>query len=242
MISAAGVQASTAAILATGPGSSPRAALHSLRVAPVPIAVAKEMVQRRHYLHTLPGGTKLAFGVLLSSRLLGVLTLGVGPVNVHRLVEGASPVDCLTLTRFWLDDSLPSNSESRVMGFVVRALRTASSIRFLITYADPRQGHVGTIYQASNWLYTGLSETTPLYDIGDGVLRHSRTLSHKYGTRSQEYFLNQGVPLRLVPQVPKHRYVYFVDPSWRSRLQVPVQPYPKFDRDSIERRKKHDNR
>ena len=100
-------------------------------------------------------------------------------------------------------------------------------MKFLISYADPTQGHVGSIYQATNWLYTGLSQATPLYDIGDGRLYHSRTLSQIYGTHSLKYLRNQGVQARLVPQEPKHRYIYFLNPSWKEELKVPVLPYPK---------------
>lgn len=96
-----------------------------------------------------------------------------------------------------------------------------------MSYADPTQGHRGVIYQATNWLYTGLSQGTPLYDIGDGKLYHSRTLSQIYGTHSVEYLRRQGVPIRLVPQQGKHRYLYFLDPSWRDQLKVPVMSYPK---------------
>jgi len=208
-------------------GASPTLALHSLRVQPIPILVAKEIIENNHYLHTLPGGTKLAFGVFLGSRLLGVMTLGVGPSNGHRLVEEAAPGDCLALTRLWLSDELPSNSESRVIGIVLRSLRGHTSLKFLVSYADPSQGHIGIIYQATGWLYTGLSEAMPLYDLGDGKARHSRSLSHAYGTHSVRYFSAHGVAVKLVPQARKHRYVYFLDPTWRFRLSVPVLPYPK---------------
>ena len=86
---------------------------------------------------------------------------------------------------------------------------------------------MGTIYQATNWLYTGLSQAMFLYDIGDGRPRHSRSLSHAYGTRSVRYFRGQGVDIRLVPQSQKHRYIYFLDLGWRDRLQPQVLPYPK---------------
>ncbi|MBI4235867.1 MAG: hypothetical protein HY688_00730 [Chloroflexi bacterium] len=142
-------------------------------------------------------------------------------------MEGARPEDCLTLTRLWLADELPSNSESRALGVVLRALRRHTSVKFLVTYADPGQGHLGTIYQATGWLYTGLSQAMPLLDIGDGKARHSRSLSHAYGTHSVQHFAAHGVPVRLVPQATKHRYVYFLDPSWWPRLRVPLLPYPK---------------
>jgi hypothetical protein len=185
------------------------------------------MVVKHHYLHSMPGGTRLAFGVFLGPRLMGAATFGVGPKNAYRLVEGASPDDSLTLTRLWLSDDLPLNGESRVLGIALRCLRRHTSVKFLVTYADPAQGHLGIIYQATNWLYTGLSEAMPLYDLGDGRARHSRSLSHAYGTHSVQHFADHGVNVRLVPQQTKHRYVHFLDPAWRNRLRVPMPPYPK---------------
>ena len=226
-MSAAGVSASTAPDRGAGSGSTPRAALQSLEVRPIPQRTAKVLLVREHYLHSMPGGTRLAFGVFLGHRLMGALTLGAGPTNAHRLVDGSTPDDYSTLSRLWLSDELPPNSESRILGVVFRALKKHTELKFLVTYADPARGHLGKIYQATNWLYTGLSEATPLYDIGDGRARHSRSLSHAYGTRSVRYFLRRGIDVRLVPQSQKHRYIYFLDPGWRDRLQSPLLPYPK---------------
>jgi hypothetical protein len=102
-------------------------------------------------------------------------------------------------------------------------------LKFVLAYSDPAAGHVGTIYQATNWLYTGLSSATPLYDIGDGIKHHSRTLAHKLGSHSIRYLTSQGIAVKTVPQMAKHRYIYFLDDSWRTRLLVPVLPYPKKD-------------
>lgn len=226
-MSAAGVKVSIVSLQGTGPGASPRAALHTLQVRPVPFPVARDLLVCNHYLHSMPGGTQLAFGVFVGSSLLGALTLGVGPKNAHRLVEGATADDCLTLSRLWLSDDLPPNSESRLLGIVLRALRRHTQVKFLVSYADPSAGHLGIIYQATGWVYTGLSEAMPLYDLGDGKARHSRSLSHAFGTHSLLHFERHGVAVRLVPQAAKHRYVYFLDPSWRLRLLTPVLTYPK---------------
>ncbi len=210
-----------------GGGAIPTSTLHDLQVSPIPIRAAKTLLVPNHYLHSIPGGTQLAFGVFLDSRLMGALTIGCGPSQAHRLVDGASRDECAVLTRLWLDDELPANSESRVIGVVLRALRRSTSLAFLLSYADPTQGHVGTIYQATGWLYTGLSQATPLYDIGDGIARHSRSLSHAYGSHSIKHFARHGVEVKKVPQASKHRYVYFLDPSFRQRLNVPVFTYTK---------------
>ena len=171
----------------------------------------------------------MAFGVLLDGRLLGALTLGAGPSNVFRFVDGASPRDCITLTRLWLSDELPSNAESRVIGIVLRNLARYTDLKFVVSYADPTVGHVGTIYQASNWLYLGLSQATPLYSLAGGSPRHSRSFSHSFGTRNVSHFAARGVSLHKVPQQPKHRYLFPLDPSCRSRISVPVLPYPKLE-------------
>ena len=81
----------------------------------------------------------------------------------------------------------------------------------------------------TNFLYTGLSGAMPLYDPGDGVARHSRSLSHAYGSHSLAHFQRHGVEVKVVPQFPKHRYLYPLNQSVRDRLTVPVLPYPKLE-------------
>jgi hypothetical protein len=210
-----------------GLGLIPMTALHDLRLIPISRVDAKTLIVRNHYSHTLPGGTKMSFGVILNGRLLGVMTFGVGPFYGYKLVNNATPDDVVTLTRLWLSDELPRNSESKVLGIALRSLKRDTSLKFVIAYSDPAFGHFGTIYQATNWLYTGLSSATPLYDIGDGMLHHSRSLAHELGSHSIRYLTSQGINARIVPQQAKHRYIYFLDESWKSRLAVPVLPYSK---------------
>lgn len=119
------------------------------------------------------------------------------------------------------------HSESRVLGVILRALRKNTGVKFVVTYADPAQGHEGIIYRAANFLYTGLSEAMPLYDVGDGKSRHSRSLSHAYGTHSVWHFNAHGVRVRVISQAPKHRYLYLLNPSLHDRIAVPLLPYPK---------------
>jgi hypothetical protein len=169
----------------------------------------------------------LSFGVFLGDRLLGVITFGAGPQMAHSLVTGAIRGDCLALTRLWISDELPSNSESRTLGVILRSLKRYTNIKFLVTYADPAYSHTGTIYQATGWIYTGLSEATPSYDVGDGKAIHSRSFGQIYGSHSLEYLAAHGVKVKVVPQSAKHRYIYFLDLSWRSKLRTQVLPYPK---------------
>ncbi len=230
-MSAGSVMVSTTSIHAGRAGSSPSPALQSIRMQPIPFIAAKQIVVKHHYLHSLPGGTKLAFGAFVEGRLLGVITFGVGPYNAFSLVEGTCPNDCLTLTRLWLSEELPPNSESRVISVCLRYLRKYTALKFITTYADPAQGHVGTIYQATGWLYTGLSKATPKFDIGDSIARHSRSLAHAFGSHSLRCLSERGLNVKVLPQIPKHRYIYFLDQDYRNRLKTPSLPYPKKETD-----------
>lgn len=213
------------------PAATARAPLHvsprALQVGVIPPAVARAVVQRAHYLHSFPAGTRVCLGVFAPTGLEGVGVLGVGPRFAHRLVQGATARDGLTLTRLWLADALPPNSESYVIGQMVRWLRQHTPVKFLLSYADPAAGHVGTIYQATNWLYTGLSQAQPALDLGDGVPRHTRSVGSALGTHSVRYLRAAGLAVHRVPAVGKHRYVLFIDRRWRGRLAVPTVPYPK---------------
>lgn len=224
---ATGVTVSTASYPDAGRGSNPMVALHDLQVSPIPLLIAKQIIEKNHYLHSLPGGTKLTFGVFAAKCIKGAVVFGAGPQNACCLVNAAKSKDCLTLTRLWLSDDLPGNGESRIISVATRLLRKHTTVKFILSYADPSQGHLGIIYQAAGWLYTGLSAVMPLYDLGDGIPRHSRSVGQVFGSHSVDHFTRNGIAVKLVPQVPKHRYLHFLDSSWQLRLNVPVLPYPK---------------
>jgi hypothetical protein len=104
------------------------------------------------------------------------------------------------LARLWVEDAEPANTES---WFIVRAVkllrRLCPTIRYLVSYADPSVGHIGTIYKAANWTSDGQTDDerkTPRFDyLCDG--RHYSRRSH----------LPEGEPYERVPRVSKARYV-----------------------------------
>ena len=134
-----------------GGGSIPTSALHTitcgprdLAVKPIPAKAARQICQDKHYLRSYPGGAFLNFGVFVGDLLLGVVVLGVGPTNVHRLFKDAQRREVACLARLWLDDRLGRNSESRVLGVVLRLLRREqSTLKALVAYSDPSVGHTG---------------------------------------------------------------------------------------------------
>ena len=91
-------------------------------------------------------------------------------VHVFSLMDGATTVGAavfgkpmsrnldptlLELRRFCLIDDTPRNTESYFLSMCLRWLRKNTDVTKVITFADPNQGHQGTIYKATNFKYDG---------------------------------------------------------------------------------------
>jgi hypothetical protein len=208
-------------------GRPSRSIVKALRVQPVRASVVSELVRQQHYLHSMPAAPRACFAVYLDAELVGAMVFTSGPRLGFRLVGGGYPQQAATLARLWLSDVLPANSESRVIGVVLRHLRRHTPWKILLSYADPMAGHVGTIYQATGWLYLGQTAPSSYLDLGDGRLQHPRSVSNRLGSNSVRHLRNTGIRASRQAQPGKFRYVYCLDPHWRWRLTAPVQPYPR---------------
>jgi hypothetical protein len=205
------------------PGSIPK----QLVLRPVDHVVVRSLIEKRHYLHSWPASVVLALGVFLRDDLVGAAVFTVASKNGHRIVTASAPSDVVTLARLYLVDELPANSESRVVAMALRYLRNHSRWKVVISYADPMAGHSGTIYQASGWLYVGLSDTTSYIQLPDGRLHHPRTVHTTFGSSCVRHLRATGIDARRVGMPGKHKYVYVLRESWRWRLKARPQPYPR---------------
>jgi hypothetical protein len=174
----------------------------------------------------MPAGLRSCYGVYLGEELAGAVVFTSGARNAHRLLDAAGPNDVATLARLWLSDRLPKNSESRVIGVILRILRRETTWKLLLSYADPAAGHNGTIYQATGWRYLGMSEPNTYVLLPDGKLIHPRTASDLFGSNSVVHLRATNLPVTRAQVCSKHRYVYLLDPAWRWRLRAPEFPYP----------------
>lgn len=109
----------------------------------------------------------------------------------------------LALSRLVIKPDVPKNAcsfmLSRSMKLIDRTLWPC-----LVTYADDWQGHVGTIYKATNWVYLGQTKPQPTYRIGD------RMVSRKAGpkTRTHQQMLDLGAAF--IGKFSKHKFVHCV--------------------------------
>lgn len=145
-----------------------------LRVEQICSQQANTVVIKHHYLHR-KAPISFAYGLYKGPKLVGVVTFGTPPSR--HLQMSACPSDpalVLELNRLWVHDDLPRNTES---WFVSRALKLLPP-RIIVSYADPKFGHLGYIYRALNFNYAGwtdMERKTPRFDyIPIDPTKHTR--------------------------------------------------------------------
>lgn len=184
------------------------------------------LIVANHYLHR-KCPCSFAFGLMDGERIVGVIIYGTpssaplrsgicGPEEKNNVIE---------LTRLWIEDGTPKNTESYLIGNTLRLVNK----EIIVSYAEIEQGHVGTVYQATNWIYTGLSAKRTNWTV-EGIDNHCQTLADKYTAKEiREIY---GDKFTLVDRPRKHRYVYFNCSRTRKKqllkkLRYKIEKYPK---------------
>ena len=136
-------------------GSIPTPSLQSLRVQPCSVSYVGPIIERVHYSHSIFGvTTDYCYAVYHGDAIVGGAIFGKPAAYNVAQKYGA---DGLTeLRRFVLMDECPRNSESKLIAFMLRDLKR-KGIKRVLSYADPAQGHAGTIYKACGFKYVGLT-------------------------------------------------------------------------------------
>ena len=199
----------------------------------IPFSEAKEWVLYKHYAHRIPP-ISYAFGLYDKSKdgcgvLQGICTFG-SPAS-HEFIIGAMgeeyTFNFIELNRLVVNDGLPRNALSF---FVSQCLKNLPRPMVVISYADGGKGHHGYIYQATNWIYTGLSKQ--MYDyLPEGMTdAHQRSVS----TIPVDEW-RKTTNIVKVERSRKHRYFKFLGDKRQVRkmmkdLKFPiVNEYPKGD-------------
>lgn len=127
------------------------------------IPTDKKQVQSfilKHYLGTWPVGIKKIYGIKRKSNnsMIGMAIYGNPMQSATKVAEPeVSPDQALELKRLFIEDvpDLP-NIESYVIAQTLRFIKQEfPDIKVVITFADEKAGHIGSIYQATNAIYLG---------------------------------------------------------------------------------------
>jgi len=183
-----------------------------MKVLPIKSEEAVPWILKKHYAKRLPS-ISYAFGLYEDNELKGIVTFGMPASN--SLCEGVCGVEnkhlIIELNRLCLQD----NTKNQASFLVSNAIKLLPKPMVIVSYADTAQGHIGYVYQATNFLFTGTTKERTDMDAGEG--KHSR-----HGTD----------PLVRKFRSAKHRYIFIHGSKTQKAkllkdLNYEIQQYPK---------------
>ena len=183
-----------------------------MRVLPIKYEETKDWLLNVHYLKRMPP-MNYSFGLFDDSGdCLGIVTYGVPASGA--LCEGICGKqwerNVFELNRMVFREPIKNGCSRLVSG----SIKQLPKPMIIVSYADTGYGHVGKVYQACNFIYTGLSAKRRDWIMPEG--RHSRE-----ATRTEE----------TVERSRKHRYI-FINASKSDRkkilrdLNYKIEDYP----------------
>jgi hypothetical protein len=216
--------------------------LKHARVKRISKFIARKIVLEYEWLGTM-GNSQVHFGIFFEnycggavcyqvgnagSNVFGYKGYGIGLGELGYLVRGA----CV----FWTPKGAASKLIARSLGLIKKQ---HPNLKVIVAYADEQAGEIGTVYQATNWVYLGkgieskriISPTGHTYDLPlltkDIRERSGHLFSH---TEIEKKLLSER--WKLLSPNPKHRYCFILaDGSDRekifSKIQTKIKPYPK---------------
>lgn len=183
----------------------------------------------KHYAKRIPQ-IMFAFGLYEETHLVGVITYGIpaSPSLCMGICGKEYSNKVLELNRICLMD----NDKNQASFLVSNSIKLLPKPTIVVSYADSAQGHVGYVYQATNFLYTGLSANRVDWTVKGLEHKHSKTLSD--GMTLESIKEKYGDDFYYTQRSRKHRYIIFHGTKndkkiLKSKLMYKTEPYPKGD-------------
>ena len=191
-----------------------------------------ELVLETHYAKRWPS-ISYAYGLFEEELLIGVVTYGT-PSSATLRSGLAGPEyknDVLELNRL----VLKYNRRNEASFLIGASLKMLPKGKIVVSYADTSQDHVGYVYQATNFIYCGLSAKRTDLKIKGKEHLHSQTIADEFRgqhnrTKALKEYYGDRVYYQQRPR--KHRYVYITGSKHfkktvRGLLRYPIEDYPK---------------
>ena len=173
---------------------------------------AKMLINEHHYSHRSPQ-IIYAFGLFENDVICGCVTFG--KPATPQVAKSVCPSDngCVIELNRLVITTETKNAASFLVG---NSLRSLPAGMVVVSYADGAYGHVGYIYQASNFWYAGSVKAHDSEYIWNGKKYHPRVLHHM-GISNPVQWAKENNAVKL-PIVAKHRYIYFTGSSMQKKL------------------------
>jgi hypothetical protein len=185
-----------------------------------------------HYAKRWPS-ISWSFGLFNNSELVGVCTFGTPASSTLRIgIAGEKYKDCvIELNRLCLKDNIKNEASFLVSS----CLRLLPKNKIVVSFADTEQGHLGIVYQATNFIYCGLSAKRTDWKVKGLEHLHGQTIADEFRgvkNRAQAMRDKYGEDFYLKPRSRKHRYIYFIGSATFKKqvlrqLKYKIEGYPK---------------
>lgn len=189
---------------------------------------AKYACEHWHYSRCVPAGKVVKVGAWKNGKFIGVVLFSRGATPHIASPYGLTQCEVCELTRVAL--CFHNAPVSRVLSIAIRFLKQCSpGLRLIVSYADKDQCHHGGIYQATNWVYTGLQNADSRGAfIVNGKKVHPRSIGAKGGVQSLKW-IRKNLDPRATEYITKgkHKYLMPLDDEMRAKILPLAQPYPK---------------
>jgi hypothetical protein len=185
-----------------------------------------------HYAKRMPS-ISYAFGLFEDDYFIGVITYGTpsssplrngiaGKENAYRILE---------LNRLCLKE----NKRNEASILISKSLNLLPKGSIVVSFADTSQNHLGIVYQATNFIYTGLSAKRTDYKIKGLEHMHTQTIIDKFrdsDDRVGDMRKFYGDRFYVEDRSRKHRYIYITGSKTEKKqllkqLKYKIEPYPK---------------
>lgn len=213
----------------------------------IPAKIRVPFIKKYHYSGKVVNNSNLHFGVFYHGALHGVMSYGpsLDKSKIMGLVKDTGWNEFLELNRMAFDDVLPRNSESRAIAMSIKLIKkNAPQIKWIISFADGCSCGDGTIYRRSNFVLTDIRPNNGIAVLPSGEKIHEMTLMSNPLQKRKEldgktffditdgkfswrkYLEYTGAKILEGWQL---RYIYFIDPTYKEKLTVPIIPFSKID-------------
>jgi len=206
-------------------------------VAPVTRADMEPFIIGIHYAKRWPS-ISWGFGLFRGGRLVGVCSYGTpSSATLRAGVCGNEFKDSvIELNRLCLAD----NVKNEASFLVSKSLSMLPKGKIVVSFADISQGHIGTVYQAANFIYCGLSAKRTDWKVKGLEHLHGQTIADEFRgvkNRAQAMRDKYGDDFYLQPRSRKHRYIFAVGSktfkkSVKKALRYKIEDYPKSSQNS----------
>ena len=199
--------------------------MNNYKVLKISYTQTKPFILDIHYAKRMPSIT-YSFGLYDKNELVGVVTYG-SPASQSLCIGIAGDTykkKVLELNRL----VLKNNIKNEASFLVSNSFKQLPKPSIIVSYADTSINHTGYIYQATNFIYTGLSDKRTEWRMKN-TNKHSKTICEQYTLKERKDNPNK---FELINRPRKHRYLYFIGNKKDKKqmlkdLKYPIIKYPK---------------